>query len=87
MVHNFFFHFMNFHKLMLNNLVTIDWSWTWVTGSKNTNGNYGTMGVPSPSNEPPSRSNGGMWVQSNNTVYIFGGFLRVTGFSDGTFLL
>jgi hypothetical protein len=51
-------------------------NWTWEGGSNTTDqtGNYGTMGVTSSSNWPPSRAQGAYVTDPNtNTLWIFGG--------------
>jgi hypothetical protein len=49
--------------------------WTWYTGSSNPQqtGNYGTQGVPSPSNSPSARSNASCWTDPNGKLWLFGG--------------
>jgi len=51
--------------------------WTWMTGTNSINnaGNYGTRGVPSPANRPPSKGWGvGSWVDNNGDFWMFGGY-------------
>lgn len=49
--------------------------WTWVRGSNtpNSNGNYGTMGVAAPTNDPPARSLYAHWKSLNGDLWFFGG--------------
>ncbi|MCA6365283.1 MAG: gliding motility-associated C-terminal domain-containing protein [Bacteroidetes bacterium] len=49
--------------------------WTWLKGSLTSNylGNYGTINVSSPSNEPPSTCCAVTWVSNSNELYMFGG--------------
>ena len=49
--------------------------WTWVSGDATTNqpGNWGTMGVSSPTNLPSSRGGAISWTDANNHLYLFGG--------------
>ena len=49
--------------------------WVRASGPFTTNytGNYGTLGVSSPSNAPPAKFGLGIW-SNNDTLYIFGGF-------------
>ena len=50
--------------------------WTWMNGSQLNNdpGNYGTMGVSSPLNQPRGRGFGCLsWVDMNNNLWMFGG--------------
>lgn len=55
-------------------------NWTWVRGSSSPDqlGIYGTQGVSSASNNPGSRTNGAVWVDSNGNLYLFGGY----GYAD-----
>ena len=55
--------------------------WTWIGGSNETGqlGNYGTLGVASSTNIPRARSESVGWIDSNNNLYLFGGF----GHGDG----
>jgi len=56
--------------------------WTWMTGSDSTYrpANFGTLQVPSPTNEPGSRfeTNAG-WVDCSNRLWMFGGIGAVHG--------
>src|SRR5204863_8589158 len=50
--------------------------WTWMTGTHayNDAGNFGTIGVPSPANRPPSIGFGAStWVDLNGNLWMFGG--------------
>ena len=49
--------------------------WVWVGGDTATNqsGVYGTKGVPSATNTPGSRSNPSGWVDTEGSLYLFGG--------------
>ena len=50
--------------------------WTWMFGNHGLDdpGNYGTMGVMSPANSPPSRGNcAASWVDNNGNLWFFGG--------------
>ncbi|MFZ6052627.1 T9SS type A sorting domain-containing protein [Halocola ammonii] len=49
--------------------------WTFVKGQsyEDADGNYGTLGVPSPENEPPARMSYATWVDSEGRFYLFGG--------------
>jgi gliding motility-associated-like protein len=38
-------------------------------------GNYGTLGVPSPTNEPPARYEGAEWTDLQGTFWLFGGLI------------
>jgi len=57
--------------------------WTWVSGSDIVNqaGVYGTKGTPAPSNIPGGRWRAAYWLDSNSTLWVFGGDSRdSTGF-------
>ena len=49
--------------------------WTWMSGSNDTNqlGIYGDIGVPSNSSVPGSRYLSISWVDSKDTLWLFGG--------------
>ena len=49
--------------------------WTWVSGNKtvNVNGVCGTQEISSPSNFPGSREGSVSWIDSNGTLWLFGG--------------
>jgi hypothetical protein len=49
--------------------------WKWLSGAKTANqaGKFGTLGVPSPTNEPPSRMGANAWWGNNNKYYLFRG--------------
>ncbi len=59
--------------------------WTWMKGS-NTNsdpGHYGTIQVPSPTNNPPSRGDTkASWIDANNCLWMFGGCNFLSYYSD-----
>ncbi len=48
--------------------------WTFVKGYGNTQGNYGTMGVPAVTNTPGSRAYTAMWTDLNGKFWLFGGY-------------
>jgi hypothetical protein len=50
--------------------------WTWISGSDLAGdpGEYGTKGVPSPSNRPGCRSNTVTWVDLSGRLWLFGGY-------------
>jgi type IX secretion system substrate protein/galactose oxidase-like protein len=54
--------------------------WTWESGDSlpNPAGNWGTMGVPSPSNKPNGRGGSNGWADPNGHLYLFGGTAAVT---------
>jgi gliding motility-associated-like protein len=49
--------------------------WIWMKGAKSCDdaGNYGTMGVEAPANEPPSRYQCAYWTDLNGDFWVFGG--------------
>jgi N-acetylneuraminic acid mutarotase len=64
------------HEASLNDLWKYSaGEWTWVGGSAlaNKNGVYGTLGVADPGNIPGARGMAAVWVDSSNTVWLFGG--------------
>jgi hypothetical protein len=57
-------------------------TWTWVAGTDTVNdpGSYGTIMVPSSTNNPPSREGTyAAWVDNNNCLWMFGGEVRNQG--------
>lgn len=50
--------------------------WTWIKGANGlfSIGNYGTIGVTSPTNRPGARSNSSVAVDSNGKIWLYGGF-------------
>ena len=51
-------------------------NWTWVSGSKSGGqyGTYGTMGVPATGNTPGARGWSVTWIDSNDDLWLFGGY-------------
>ena len=49
--------------------------WTWVAGdtTPDPGGNWGTLGVSSPTNKPDARAGSVAWTDGNGTLYFFGG--------------
>ena len=60
----------------LNDLWKFDGTnWIWISGSDTVvYGVYGTKGVGSPSNIPGGRQGSISWIDSNNNLWLFGGF-------------
>ncbi len=58
--------------------------WTWMKGTKLTNqpGVYGTKGVPDPANVPGTRRAYCRWKDSNNNLWLFGGYNSGNRFND-----
>jgi len=54
--------------------------WKWLSGTKlaNQTGNYGSLGVASPSNLPPCRMGAVAWWGNDNKFYMFGGTQSAT---------
>ncbi|NVM05137.1 MAG: hypothetical protein HWN67_22645 [Candidatus Helarchaeota archaeon] len=60
----------------LNDLWKFDGAnWTWESGnySLNQRGTYGAKGVPTANNVPGARQGSISWIDSNNTLWLFGG--------------
>lgn len=49
--------------------------WVWIKGESigSSLGDYGTKGVPSPTNEPPARYQAAYWTDLNGNFWMFGG--------------
>jgi len=58
-------------------------NWTWVSGSSGANdpGNYGSIGVSSPTNVPPARTGSAAWQDANGNLWMGFG----VSFSSGNF--
>src|ERR1035437_2729714 len=59
--------------------------WTWMKGPTNVDntGIYGTIGIETTSNNPPSREETNISWTENNNLYLFGGYAGVRGaYSD-----
>jgi N-acetylneuraminic acid mutarotase len=52
--------------------------WTWISGSdlRFAPGDFGTKGVPVPSNAPPARNSSVRWLGLGDTLWLFGGECR-----------
>ncbi len=46
-------------------------NWTWMNGTGNTSGNYGTLNVEAPTNIPPARGSYTRWQDANDNFYIW----------------
>jgi N-acetylneuraminic acid mutarotase len=68
------------------NLSSDSQNWTWVSGHNAVfqYGVYGTMGVASSNNTPGARGYSASWVDSNGTLWLFGGFGLGSSGSVGT---
>lgn len=51
-------------------------TWTWMHGSSSPNapGNFGTMFIPSPTNDPPGMYKPFSWTDQQGNFWVFGGF-------------
>jgi len=70
----------------VNDLWKFDGSnWTWVAGSSSVSpkGTYGTKDVPDPDNVPGGRYGAVSWIDSENNLYLFGGFGYATSTTSG----
>ncbi len=52
---------------------TLEWTWVWGSDSYQFS-NYGTKGVPDPSNVPCGRYRGVSWIDSAGKLWLFGGY-------------
>ena len=55
--------------------LTFSQDWTWMKGTDTLTkpGIYGTLGVPSPSNNPGARHGSATWVDNSGNLWLFGG--------------
>ena len=60
--------------------------WAWIKGSNSSvlNGNWGTLGVPSPSNTPSGRYGSLSFNGKNHSMWLWGGAYGITSSSGGT---
>lgn len=59
--------------------------WTWMNGPNepNIDGNYGIKEVASPLNLPPARKESAHWIDTDNNLWLFGGYSFINpGFGD-----
>ena len=63
------------NDLWMYNIASNEWTWMAGTASVNNTGNYGTILVANPLNDPPARNEtNGSWTKSgDNTLWMFGG--------------
>ncbi|MCX6275182.1 MAG: T9SS type A sorting domain-containing protein [Bacteroidetes bacterium] len=73
-----------FNALWKYNPVTNEWVWVNGLNTPNDPGNYGTQGVSSPLNRPPSRGwAAATWTDLNNNLWVFGGEVgSFSGYND-----
>jgi hypothetical protein len=74
----------NLEDLWVFDPATLNWNWMSGTYSANLPGNYGVMGVPAATNQPPSRYGAISWWGDDDRFYMYGGNQNNTGpnFSD-----
>ena len=60
---------------LINTIAQTPGEWTWVNGDSSMNyvGNFGTMGVPSPTNKPPGIYGGAEWTDNLGNFWIYSG--------------
>ena len=60
----------------LNNVLSQDGEWTWISGSNSVNqsGSYGTQGVASSTNVPGARERAISWTDASGNLWLFGGY-------------
>lgn len=74
--------FGEYGDLWKYNPLSNEWTWMKGTGVTGDPGNYGTMGIPSPANNPPSRAWGmASWVDNQGRFWMYGGY-GISIFSD-----
>jgi len=60
--------------LWMYNITTNEWTWMDGPNTANDPGTYGTILIPAPTNNPPSRTEiGSRWIDNNNCLWLFGG--------------
>ena len=80
----FFIYFFLFFILNFINAQTLDY-WTWISGSNSINqgGIYGSKGIASSSNIPGAHYLSISWIDSNNNLWLFGGYGYTTNNTEG----
>ena len=73
-----------FYCLLFFQVIAQQGVWTWMKGANfsNSPGNYGAVGVPSLSNEPPARYAAGQWTDTAGNFWVYGGIGSQGGRSD-----
>jgi hypothetical protein len=69
-----------FSDLWIFNPDDLEWSWLAGPSASNQSGSYGTLGVPSASNLPPSRVGAVAWWGDDDRFYLYGGWEMAGGF-------
>lgn len=67
------FSFGELNDLWKYNIATNQWTWVRGSSAAVPTGNYGTMNVPSPTNDPGGRVGPNSWVDGTGKVWLFGG--------------
>jgi len=76
-------HFSNYYSDMwLYDVMTNEWTWMKGPDTSNQLGNYGTIGIPDPLNNPAARGPHSKWTDSNGNFWIFGGGTQQNYFND-----
>lgn len=67
--------FLYFFLIICSDLCAQNGAWTWISGSStpNQSGNFGTKGVPAPTNQPPSLYESAEWTDLNGNFWLYGG--------------
>ncbi|MCA6364782.1 MAG: gliding motility-associated C-terminal domain-containing protein [Bacteroidetes bacterium] len=62
------------NELWMYNITTNEWTWMGGSLTGNSPGNFGTQGVPAPSNWPPGKCETSVsWVDGNGDLWTYGG--------------
>lgn len=65
--------FGHLNDLWKYNIATNEWTWMAGSNTNNSNGNYGAINVPAPTNVPGARAWSSAWVDQNGLFWLFGG--------------
>lgn len=71
-----------FTLLFCFNITAQDWAWIGGTQNNGDSGNYGTIGVPAPTNIPPGIDDFASIKKNDSTLYVFGGLQNADFFHD-----
>lgn len=72
------------NDLWMYNISTNEWSWISGSNTSNNPGNYGTKGLGSTLNYPPSRIEHSSWTDSNGNFWVFAGMDNSNSISSPT---
>ncbi|MBL7727639.1 MAG: hypothetical protein JNM68_08140 [Dinghuibacter sp.] len=64
---------INYNDLWRYNIATNTWTWMKGENTYSQNGTYGTLGVASINNNPPSRAHATSWLDATGKLWLFGG--------------